>query len=139
MIWPLVILGALAGVVLAKRKPTSQQRWDDLADSAEDLEHATGRLKYEMNRGTRQSIKNALSDLNLALARAPQHPEEFGRDTFEKFRAKYVSPAGELKERGIEQWADMKALDTKTVAEYRQARANPKPRGLASVADREAI
>lgn len=142
MIVPLAVLGLIGilGASMARRKkPTSIERWDDLADSADDLEHATGRLKYELNSGTRQSIRAALSELNRSIARAPTSYAEFGNDVMEKFRSKYVVPALAMKEGAIHVWSDMKALGVKTVKDYREAKRNKPAPGIASARDRESL
>lgn len=133
-----ILLGILGVSVFAgmARKRPSKRRWADIASSAEQLDHWRGRVLFEINNGTRASLKSALSGLNGAISRAPLHPEDYGSEAFGKFRAQHLGPALAMKDRAIEIWAEMKVSKFKTAHDRRNAVLGRQADGLLSARDR---
>ena len=133
-----IVLGALGVAAWAtRRKKAGEKEWGRLADSASELEHATGRVKYELKDGTRASLHATMRKLNAAIASAPA-PDltEFPAETYAKFREKYLNPAAYLLERAIDTLADMKSRGIKRVRALRQFYRDRPAAGIESTKDR---
>ena len=138
--WPLlVILGLVAATSEERPRKISPRRWEELGDSAVELEHHWGRVYFEINNGTYASLLSATRKLSLAVNRAPQHEHDTSKESFAKFREKYLGPAMYMLEQAIQTLADMKARGVKSVKALRESRINKLAAGLASTQDRFSI